>query len=130
AGSGALGRDAADRPGALGARDPDHRHRVRIARRADPLAERTARRRARAARDRGSPRAVPRLRRPVIDLHSHVLPGLDDGAADVEEALAICRAAVDDGIEVLAGTPHVRDDHPTTADRMEAAIAELRDAAG
>ncbi len=66
----------------------------------------------------------------MIDLHSHVLPGLDDGAADVEEALAICRAAVDDGIEVLAGTPHVRDDHPTTADRMEGAIDELRDAAG
>jgi tyrosine-protein phosphatase YwqE len=28
----------------------------------------------------------------LIDLHSHVLPGLDDGAADLEEALAICSA--------------------------------------
>ncbi|HZT17661.1 MAG TPA: CpsB/CapC family capsule biosynthesis tyrosine phosphatase [Gaiellaceae bacterium] len=66
----------------------------------------------------------------MIDLHSHVLPGLDDGAADVEEALAICRAAAADGVEVLAGTPHVRDDHPTTAEAMEAALAGLREAAG
>jgi protein-tyrosine phosphatase len=66
----------------------------------------------------------------VIDLHSHVLPGLDDGAETVEEALGICRAAAADGIEVLAGTPHVRRDHGTTADAMEAALAELRAAAG
>jgi protein-tyrosine phosphatase len=66
----------------------------------------------------------------LIDLHSHVLPGLDDGAVDVQEALAICRAAVADGITVLAGTPHVRRDHETTADSKEAALAELRDAAG
>jgi protein-tyrosine phosphatase len=66
----------------------------------------------------------------VIDLHSHVLPGLDDGAADLDEALAICRAASDDGIEVLAATPHVRaHDYPTTAEQMEAAFASLAAAA-
>jgi protein-tyrosine phosphatase len=66
----------------------------------------------------------------LIDLHSHVLPGLDDGARDLEEALGICRAAAADGIEVLAATPHVRDDWPTTARQMEDALARLRDAAG
>jgi protein-tyrosine phosphatase len=66
----------------------------------------------------------------VIDLHSHVLPGLDDGAADLDEAVAICRAAADDGIEVLAATPHVRDDYPTTPDQMEAALAAVRAVAG
>jgi protein-tyrosine phosphatase len=66
----------------------------------------------------------------VIDLHSHVLPGLDDGAADLDEALAICRAAAEDGIEVLAATPHVRDDYPTTAEQMEQALAAVRAAAG
>jgi protein-tyrosine phosphatase len=66
----------------------------------------------------------------LIDLHSHVLPGLDDGAVDVDEALAICRAAVADGITVLAGTPHVRHDHSTTVEKMEAALATLRAAAG
>jgi len=66
----------------------------------------------------------------VIDLHSHVLPGLDDGAGDLEEALAICRAAAADGIEAIAGTPHVRHDHGTTAESMEAALAELQAAVG
>jgi protein-tyrosine phosphatase len=65
----------------------------------------------------------------VIDLHSHVLPGLDDGAADVAEAMEICRAAAADGIRVIAGTPHVRDDHPTTPEQMEAALATLQEAA-
>jgi protein-tyrosine phosphatase len=66
----------------------------------------------------------------LIDLHSHVLPGVDDGAADLEEALEMCRAAAADGIEVLAATPHVRHDHPTTPAEMEAALASLRDEAG
>jgi protein-tyrosine phosphatase len=66
----------------------------------------------------------------VIDLHSHVLPGLDDGAADLDEAVAICRAAAEDGIEVLAATPHVRDDYPTTPGQMEQALATVREAAG
>jgi protein-tyrosine phosphatase len=62
----------------------------------------------------------------LIDLHSHVLPGLDDGAADLDEAVAICVAAAEAGIEVLAATPHVRDDYPTTADQMEEALAAVR----
>jgi protein-tyrosine phosphatase len=65
----------------------------------------------------------------LIDLHSHVLPGLDDGATDVEEAVEMCRAAAADGIEMLAATPHVRDDYPTTPERMESALAELKAAA-
>ncbi len=66
----------------------------------------------------------------MIDLHSHVLPGLDDGAANLEEALAICEAAISDGISVLAGTPHVRDDFPTTPEQMDAALADLRAVVG
>lgn len=66
----------------------------------------------------------------MIDLHSHVLPGLDDGAADLEEAVAICAAAAADGIEVLAATPHVRHDYPTTVEQMERGLAALRAAAG
>ena len=58
-----------------------------------------------------------------------MLPGLDDGAADLDEALAICRAAAADGIEAIAGTPHVRSDYPTTPDEMEDALAAVRSAA-
>jgi protein-tyrosine phosphatase len=62
----------------------------------------------------------------VIDLHSHILPGIDDGARSLDDALGIARAAVADGITTIAATPHVRADYPTRADAMERAVAELR----
>jgi protein-tyrosine phosphatase len=65
----------------------------------------------------------------VIDLHSHVLPRLDDGAANLHEALEMCRAAARDGIEILAATPHVRFDFPTTPEAMRSALADLQIAA-
>lgn len=42
----------------------------------------------------------------MIDLHSHILPGVDDGAPNVETALAMARMAQDDGIVAMACTPH------------------------
>jgi protein-tyrosine phosphatase len=48
----------------------------------------------------------------MIDLHSHVLPGIDDGAADVSDALELAAAAASGGVRVLAATPHVCADHP------------------
>ena len=66
------------------------------------------------------------LGRAVIDLHSHILPGVDDGAQSIEDSVEIASAAVADGIEVLAATPHVRGDYPTDAETMEALVAEVR----
>lgn len=43
---------------------------------------------------------------PLIDLHSHILPGVDDGATDLATSLEMARMAVADGIEVMACTPH------------------------
>ncbi|MDQ4049092.1 MAG: protein-tyrosine-phosphatase, partial [Actinomycetota bacterium] len=48
----------------------------------------------------------------MIDLHSHVLPGIDDGAAGVAEAIELAAAAAAGGVRVLAATPHIRGDHP------------------
>jgi len=62
----------------------------------------------------------------VIDLHSHILPGLDDGAEDLDDALEIARTAVADGIVAIAATPHVREDYSTTADAMEGGVRKLR----
>jgi protein-tyrosine phosphatase len=62
----------------------------------------------------------------VIDLHSHILPGVDDGPATLEESLELARSAAADGIRVIAATPHVRDDYPTTPTTMERLLAELR----
>lgn len=64
----------------------------------------------------------------MIDLHSHILPGLDDGARDFDDALEIARAAVADGITTIAATPHVREDYATTADAMEIGVRQLRTA--
>lgn len=61
----------------------------------------------------------------MIDLHSHILPGLDDGAVDLDDAVDIARAAAADGIYAIAATPHVREDYPTTADAMEQGVRQL-----
>ncbi|MFM6986513.1 MAG: tyrosine-protein phosphatase [Hydrogenophaga sp.] len=45
----------------------------------------------------------------MIDLHCHLLPGVDDGPATLDEALALARAALDDGITASVVTPHI---HP------------------
>ena len=62
----------------------------------------------------------------MIDLHAHILPGVDDGPATLDEACALARAAVLDGIRVMAATPHVRSDYPTAPARMEAGVVEVR----
>lgn len=43
----------------------------------------------------------------MIDLHSHILPGIDDGARDLDMSIAMARASVADGVSVLACTPHI-----------------------
>jgi protein-tyrosine phosphatase len=42
----------------------------------------------------------------MIDIHSHILPGVDDGARNLDEALAMARLAVADGTTHLFATPH------------------------
>jgi protein-tyrosine phosphatase len=69
----------------------------------------------------------------VIDLHCHVLPGIDDGVRTIDESIDLIAAAAAEGVRTIAATPHVRSDYPTTVEAMEAAVAEVRraiDAAG
>jgi protein-tyrosine phosphatase len=42
----------------------------------------------------------------MVDLHSHILPGLDDGAANLEESMAMAESAIADGITHIVATPH------------------------
>jgi protein-tyrosine phosphatase len=44
----------------------------------------------------------------MIDLHCHILPGVDDGARSLGEAAEMCRLAAADGCEALVATPHQR----------------------
>ena len=41
-----------------------------------------------------------------IDMHSHILPGLDDGSKNMEMTLAMLRVAVEEGIGTIYTTPH------------------------
>src|SRR5688572_13115579 len=41
-----------------------------------------------------------------VDIHCHLLPGIDDGAKDWDESLAMSRLAVDDGTTTIVATPH------------------------
>jgi protein-tyrosine phosphatase len=64
----------------------------------------------------------------VIDLHSHILFGLDDGPETVEGSIELARAAVAEGVKTIAATPHVRDDFPTSPEQMEAGVEAVREA--
>jgi protein-tyrosine phosphatase len=46
---------------------------------------------------------------PRTELHFHLLPGVDDGPVDIDDAVALARLAVADGTSVVTVTPHVRD---------------------
>ncbi|MDY6904871.1 MAG: CpsB/CapC family capsule biosynthesis tyrosine phosphatase [Thermodesulfobacteriota bacterium] len=43
----------------------------------------------------------------MIDIHNHILPGLDDGATDMDESLAMAEIASEDGIRDIIATPHL-----------------------
>ncbi len=63
----------------------------------------------------------------MIDLHSHLLPGIDDGAPDLATALQLAQIAVNDGITHMVCTPHI---HPgryeNTIETIEQALVELQ----
>ncbi len=48
----------------------------------------------------------------LVDIHTHILPGVDDGAHDWEAAIAMLRVAADDGIVAVVCTPHQHDSGP------------------
>lgn len=53
-----------------------------------------------------------------VDIHNHLLPGIDDGPSDWAESLAICRLMVEQGISHVAATPHLFGPY-TEPDRIE-----------
>ena len=49
----------------------------------------------------------------MIDLHCHILPGIDDGAKNAKESVSMARVAAKDGITHIVATPHIRETlHP------------------
>ncbi len=63
----------------------------------------------------------------MIDLHSHILPGIDDGARDLATSVAMARAWVEDGVEVVACTPHITPGvYNNTGPQIRQAVADLQ----
>jgi protein-tyrosine phosphatase len=62
----------------------------------------------------------------MIDLHCHILPGIDDGARTMEEAVEMCRMAAADGCRAMVATPHQRRGAWWNSDR-EAILGLARD---
>lgn len=48
----------------------------------------------------------------MIDLHCHILPGIDDGAETTDDALELAWQLTAAGVRTVAATPHLRDDYP------------------
>src|SRR5436190_4678611 len=55
----------------------------------------------------------------MIDLHCHILPGLDDGPSNLDFSLAMARAAVEAGTQLIVATPHIRADFDVDPGEIE-----------
>ena len=64
----------------------------------------------------------------MIDLHCHLLPGIDDGSKDLEMSLAMARMASSDGISTIACTPHILPGvYRNTGPAIRTAVAQLQE---
>lgn len=68
----------------------------------------------------------------MIDIHSHILPGVDDGAQSLDTSIEMARIAVDAGCKVMACTPHIKppqypNDGPDIRERVARLQSELSD---
>lgn len=60
----------------------------------------------------------------MIDLHCHILPGIDDGPVDIQTSIEMARIAAGDGIETIVATPHIKDSlHPV--DELYKRVSDL-----
>ncbi len=64
----------------------------------------------------------------MIDLHCHLLPGIDDGPAELDGSIAMARAQLAAGVGTVVATPHVHPEMPNDAAGIADAVAALRDA--
>lgn len=62
-----------------------------------------------------------------VDIHNHILPGIDDGAGTVEESVALVNKFISFGINRLIATPHIMNDYyPNSRKSIEAALLDLK----
>jgi protein-tyrosine phosphatase len=61
----------------------------------------------------------------LVDLHSHVIPGVDDGARDEAESVGALRALVDQGVTCLVATPHIDGSLTMRPEALQQRLAEI-----
>lgn len=66
----------------------------------------------------------------MIDFHSHILPGIDDGSKSVEETLQLLRMLSDQGIKIVCATPHFNADRISVDDFLEKRTASYKSLEG
>lgn len=65
----------------------------------------------------------------MIDIHCHILPGVDDGSPDIDTSLKMARIAAQDGIRAIIATPHVGDndlERKVIIEKVELLNSELK----
>src|SRR5215210_3140463 len=62
----------------------------------------------------------------TAEVHFHLLPGVDDGPAELADSVELARAAVADGTDTVVATPHVRSDFVTDVLQLRERVAEVR----
>ena len=64
-----------------------------------------------------------------IDIHNHILPGIDDGAKTVDESIALIRSFSEFGVKHFVATPHIMSNYyPNTRETIGASLTELKNA--
>ncbi len=63
----------------------------------------------------------------MIDLHCHILSGLDDGPSNLDFSLAMARSAVDAGTQMMVATPHIRADFEVNPHEIEPRVDALNE---
>lgn len=66
----------------------------------------------------------------MIDIHSHILPGVDDGSKSWETSREMCRMAAADGIEHMVATPHANDHYCYNRDHLTNLLEQLKQESG
>jgi protein-tyrosine phosphatase len=66
----------------------------------------------------------------MVDIHSHILPEVDDGAESWEMAIHMCRIAAADGTDHMVATPHANDEYNYDREWLQGVLQELRQRAG
>ena len=64
----------------------------------------------------------------MVDIHHHLLPGIDDGSKSIEQSVAMVQMAMEDGITHIVATPHANDRYRYDRERNEALLQEFRNA--